>query len=83
MAIRLKVSTDKMVSKANEITVQITTVERNWSKMKNLVKNTKMTFLRWQICILRRKKLSRAGHPHSRRISSVRQGGESWQSREW
>ena len=39
MAIRLKVSTDKMVSKANEITVQITTVERNWSKMKNLVKN--------------------------------------------
>lgn len=42
MAIRLKVSTDKMVSKANEITVQITTVERNWSKMKNLVKNTKI-----------------------------------------
>lgn len=42
MAIRLKVSTDVMVNKAGEISEQIAAIDRNWNKMKNLVKNTKI-----------------------------------------
>ena len=42
MAIQLKVSTDVMVGKAGEISEQIATIERNWNKIKNRVKNTKI-----------------------------------------
>lgn len=45
MAIHLKVSPDALVAKSGEISEQIADAERNWNKMKNLVKNTK---LYWQ-----------------------------------
>lgn len=64
MAIRLKVSTDTMVSKANEITGQINTVERNWIKMKNLVKNTKIY---WQ---------GEASEAHQKSFQQIEESGD-------
>ncbi len=64
MAIRLKVSTDTMISKANEITGQITTVERNWTKMKNLVKNTKIY---WQ---------GEASEAHQKSFQQIEESGD-------